>query len=356
MRRDRATRPPGIFRSSEWLRLGSMLVMLALVFLLMMRLRDPDTVRAIDALLNLGGEARDVPQGRAPEAPGAAQGDAKGGMAKKPAREPGAAQAPPAQPPEPEPAGPTDEDPEQIEEIRNEFQAVSDRTLSIQPEEMIPYNRIVRWVYSQTASQMRQRARTDLEFNDFVQSPDEHRGQMVELVLHAKSIHQWAGPPMYPSPLYEVWGPTAQSGSWFYVAVVVNLPEGMPVGRNLNERVRVVGYFFKLQGYQRKPGDPPLPAPLVIGRMIWIKPQHDAAEAPDWLGQWAGGAPGWLLWGGLLAVVAVTVAVAWIVGRSRRSTLRRVAPGAGLSPVPPESWLGDDDTPPGEADPDSPRP
>jgi len=306
-----------MFRRSEWLRLGSMLAMLAVVFLLMMRLRDPDTVRAIDALLNRGPEARDAPQ-------------------------PAPAQAPPVEAPEPEPAGPTDEDPEQLEEIGREFQVISDRTLSIQPEEMVPYNRIVQWVYNQTASRMRRRARSDLEFNDFVQSPDKYRGQLVELVLNAKLIRPCGGPPDYPSPLYEVWGPSPQSGSWFYTAIVVNLPEGMPVGRYMNERVRVVGYFFKVQGYQpalAKPGDQPLPAPLVIGRMIWIKPQHEAAHAPDWLGQWAQGVPGWLLWGGLLAVVAVTVAVAWIVGRGRRPRLRRVAPGAGLSPTPPESWL-----------------
>ncbi len=307
-----------MFRGSEWLRLGSMLAMLTVVFLLMTRLRDPDTVRAIDALWNPGSEVLDVPQ-------------------------PAPVQAPPAQAAEPEPSGPTDEDPEQIEEIRNEFQVITDRTETIQREEMVPYNRIVQWVYNQTASQMRRRARTDLEFNDFLQSPDKHRGQLVELVLHAKLIRQCAGPPEYPSPLYEVWGPTSQSGSWFYAAIAVNLPEGMPLGRYVDERVRIVGYFFKVQGYQpplAKPGDRSLPAPLVIGRMIWIKPQLEAAEAPDWFGRWTQGVPGWLLWGGLLAVVAVTVAVAWMAGRGRRPGLRKIAATSGPPPILPE--LGPD--------------
>jgi len=306
-----------MFRSSEWLRLGSMLAMLAVVFLLMTRLRDPDTVRAINALLKPGPEARDAPQ-------------------------PAPAQAPPAEAAEPEPAGPTDEDPEQIEEIRNEFQVVTDGTEAIQREEMIPYNRIVQWVYSQTASRMRQRARTDPEFNDFMQSPDKHRGELVELVLNARLVRRSAGPPDYPLPLYEVWGPSPQSGSWLYAAIAVNLPEGMPVGRYVNERVRFVGYFFKLQGYQpehAKPNDRPLVAPLLIGRMIWIKPQHDPAQAPDWFGQWAQGVAGWLLWGGLLAAVAVTVAVAWVVGRGRRPRLREIAATAGPPPILPELWL-----------------
>jgi hypothetical protein len=57
-----------------------------------------------------------------------------------------------------------------------------------------------------------------------------------------------------------------------YDTIVVDLPKGMPIGTRISEQVRFVGYFFKVQAYQpalAKPRDPPLPAPMLIGRLVW---------------------------------------------------------------------------------------
>ena len=75
-------------------------------------------------------------------------------------------------------------------------------------------------------------------------------------------------------------GFTQEGGSNLYIGVVTDLPEGMPIGTSINEDAKLVGYFFKLQGYiseqqqldaertRKRPVT--LKAPLILGRLIWI--------------------------------------------------------------------------------------
>jgi hypothetical protein len=351
-----------------------MIVMLLLVGVLIVHLRDPGTVRALETIFNAGNFAdEEVAAAAGPKETGKAAGAgrktaeadetdgwrAAGSAAKGatlalpqgPPAEAPPAQGPPAEPPNVEP-GPTDEDPEQAEAIEYEFQAVSDRTLWIKPEEMIPYNRIVLWVLNQTTVAMRKRARSDLTFNDFLQSPKQYRGQLVEFTLNARLVHNCPEPPVYPSPLLEVWGPSPESGSFPFAAIVVDLPKGIPVGRDINERVRFVGYFFKLQGYSSrgsKPGDPLQLAPMFIGRMTWIKPGDQGPAGLDLLGRWTEGVSGWLLAGGVMFVVLVTVAIAWMAARRPKSRLRRVPSPSGLQAPRLDQWLDGVDTEASEA-------
>ena len=49
------------------------------------------------------------------------------------------------------------------------------------------------------------------------------------------------------------------------------------------EQAKLVGYFFKVQGYyspESKPGGRPLRAPVVIGRLIW-QPSATTLKRPD---------------------------------------------------------------------------
>ncbi len=110
-------------------------------------------------------------------------------------------------------------------------------------------------------------------------------------------------------------------------------------GADINEQVRVVGYFFKLQGYHpatAKPGDRPIPAPLFIGRMLWIRPEAADAARGETEASIAG-IPGWI-WGlGVAVLVGLVAAGAWFAGRGRRSRIvasTGVGGGTGL-----ESWL-----------------
>ena len=62
------------------------------------------------------------------------------------------ATSPPA--PLPKPTGPTDEDPDQAEEVQTEYQAITDGTRTVGPEEMFAYNRLVSWVKNQSFARL----------------------------------------------------------------------------------------------------------------------------------------------------------------------------------------------------------
>jgi hypothetical protein len=253
------------------MRLLSMLLMLAVLYMLLVWARDPNTWRwfADDSGAE---EGRQTLVQTDPEPKAAAKDQT-------PEPLPAA---------EPTPKGPTDEDPDEQDGVREEFQAITDKTLQILPEEMFAYKRVLQWVVNQPISAMEKRARTDLSFRHLMTSPDKHRGALVKLELNVglvQSIDDFSASD--GSDLYEVWGHHKDSGSWLYGGIVVNLPKGMPVGSRVNERVRFVGYFFKLQGYHEanaRPHAPPLVAPMLIGRLTWI--QAPAPARAKWDASW----------------------------------------------------------------------
>jgi hypothetical protein len=234
-----------------------------------------------------------------------------------------------------EPPGLTDEDAEEADSAQEELQAVGDRTLFNQPEEMLAYNRLVKWTRSQTAEAMLKRANRRVLFNDFIQSPDKWRGKLVSFELTAlRAIKYDARPddnPLYAN-LYEVWGFTSESKNWLYEFVVVDPPKGLPLGPSLWEKVRVVGYFFKVQGYQpagAKVNDPPLFAPMFIGRLTWTPPVIPRVQSADYL--WAG------MVAGLFGLIMIAALAAAILGRRRRTPVPSIA--VGTSGLTTDEWL-----------------
>jgi hypothetical protein len=127
--------------------------------------------------------------------------------------------------------------------------------------------------------------------------------------------------------LYEVWGFTPDSGTWLYDTMVVGLPQGLPVGTRVNERVRFVGYFFKLQGYHEanaKPHAPAISAPMLIGRLVWI--QAPPPPPPAWDVSW-----GLLVVGGFVLIVVFQLAWMFLKPKRRRSSMKPIGepkPGA----------------------------
>ncbi len=254
MKRYQPNSPQRVFRGNELMRLMTMVVMLGGLFLLIARSQDPNTWAW---LTNDAGASRPVQSNKSP---------------------------PVSEPKETAPAsgGPTDQDPEEAEAIQEQFQAVSDAKLTIAPEEMPAYNRLLQWVQNQTLSEMRRRAKKDPVFTQFYQSPEKYRGQLFELELNVRRILKYSHKDL---TLYEVWGWTAESRSWPYVGVVIDPPKGMPVGPDVYETATLVGYFFKMQGYLEAGGKPhaaPLQAPLFVGRLIWRPAEKPQAQRSDW--------------------------------------------------------------------------
>jgi hypothetical protein len=226
--------------------------------------------------------------------------------------------------------GPTDLDPEEAEAIHEEFQAVADAKISIGREEMPAYNRLLQWIQNQTLSDLRRRAKKDPAFTQFYQSPDKYRGQLFELKLNVRRILKYAHKDL---ALYEVWGWTAESRSWPYVGVVIDLPKGMPIGPDVYETATLVGYFFKMQGYMEagaRPRAAPLQAPLFVGRLIWYRDATPPAQSTDW---------SWGLF--LLAGFVIFLIIRW--GLFLRGSRHRILSPSNV-PVKPsgnqvEDWL-----------------
>jgi hypothetical protein len=228
-----------IFRGGELPRLATGIVMLAVLAMLFVRTRDPDMWRW---MAPGGGKASEVAPATPIEKPKQAE-------------------------PLPEAIGPTDEDPDQAEAAREEFQVLTDGTLKLEPEEQLVYDRLVGWVNNQSFARLEGRAKKGLWFADLYGEPDKHRGQLVALDLDVRLVKN-LGDNRYGVPLHELWGVTEESRGRLYDAIVLDYPKDMP--DNVREKVRLAGYFLKLQGYEpatAKPGQAPERAPLLIGRV-----------------------------------------------------------------------------------------
>jgi hypothetical protein len=255
-------------------------------------------------------------------------------------------------PPELLPTGPTDLDPIEQDDIQQSISVVTDGGLKTLPEEMPAYRQILGWVDHQPLQLLRKRAKKDVTYSDFRLSPETMRLQIVELKLHVLQIIHLTNPPKNgisepmtspeDQPLYEIRGFTEEGGSNLFFGIVVGLPDGMPIGTDVNVEVRLVGYFFKLQGYRSaqqmmeaertRKKTVALQAPVIIGRLVWIAaPQTTTAKSPVWL----------LVTIGSVAMVLVIGWVLWCMRKPRQPFLPAVTLSQDLDPDRPavDSWL-----------------
>lgn len=249
----------------------------------------------------------------------------------------------PPETPELTPTGSTDLDRTESDDMKLNLTFVRDGTLDMNEKGMPAYYRILSWVDHQPTELLRKRAHRDVTWNDFRRTPDLMRLQIVELKLNVRQILRCFGPPKdgkdvpITTPdghqLYQLCGFTQESGSNIYYGIVSDLPKGMPIGTFVNENVKLVGYFFKLQGYYSKQqqldaeetGKRPtmLKAPVIIGRAIWIIPPAVAEEKT----------PLWLV--ATIGAVAVVVIVGWVLLAAKKTARRHLAdvvPGTSRDP------------------------
>lgn len=328
----RERRPASMFRGAELPRLMTGLVMLAVLYMLIVRAADPKTW---GWLAKVDGQNQTAPDANAAAAPSKAEE--------------------PSPPTEPAPTGPTDEESEQQEAAREEFQAITDGSLRLGPEEMEAYDRLVEWVKNQSFATLERRAKKGLWYTDLYDSPDEHRGQLVALDLEIRRANS-VGESRYGVKLWEAWGLTEESRGRLYDVIVLDYPKEMPLGFNIYTKAKFAGYFLKLQGYESggsKPGQSPDRAPMLIGRLQW-QPMAVAAPPVDAREEW--------LWGGgLLALVGLVFLVRWLYyKRARKSRCSEVPSVLGRSPegeaVPIDRWLEEGGWLTGEEEDDAEEP
>ncbi len=349
-----------MFRGAELTRLLTSLVMLAVLGMLIVQSQDPGNWRwlcgeqaageAIDPAHSIHGRpAEDV--GGVGFSPPVGSKGSNSSSAEKPRQDgkaakvdgtrrvpdtPLRAHGKPLDLPPP-PTGPTDLDEEERDAAIYEFQALSDWKEDLHPEEMPAYWRLFSWVQNQSLAGLSKRAVRDVVLNDFFQSTDKFRGQLVALDLNVRRVLR------YPATknrlgiknVYEVAGFTTQSQAWLYIGLTADLPKGMPIGSSVEEQVTFYGYFLKLQGYEpggAKPNQRPLAAPLLIGRMVWHSAAAAKAEGESFSQMF------WLVIAGAgLAVAAGVWLIVRLAGGSTSAVRGRTL--APLPAVPMDQWL-----------------
>lgn len=235
--------------------------------------------------------------------------------------------------------GPTDTDRAELAAAEEQFQAITDSTLSLGREEMPAYWRLFNWVEHQSLAELSQRANRDAVLNQFIQYPDEQRGKLFQLKLNVRQIFSYDAPANSAgvSRVYEIRGWTTESKAWLYIVLTAYLPPGMPVGPDVNESVSFAGYFLKDQGYQAAgagPKDKPLAAPLLIGRIAWNPPPQVATTADS------GWTQGMIVFLALVGAIGLGV---WMFIPKRTAANRFENPYAQLSTPRSEihDWLKD---------------
>ena len=240
--------------------------------------------------------------------------------------------------------GPTDEDFVDRAEAVKEFMALADGGLAPEKVEMPAYWRLFGWVRHQSTAELRKRASKEVVFNQFIRDPDEQRGKLFQIELNVRQVLAYDAPPNNAGvkKVYEIRGWSEESKAWLYLALVAELPPGMPVGTDVYERATFVGYFYKLQGYHEagaSPRDKPLPAPLLIGRISWRPSELQAmrSEPQDWTVAW------WI--GGVAVVFGILRMGLWLYGRYKPAPrdLSYDAPDAPHKRAEVQRWLARDD-------------
>jgi hypothetical protein len=234
-----------------------------------------------------------------------------------------------------------DRDQEEAVEFRRQAEAINDWGLAIQGIENPAYWRLLSWVGRQSLAELQKRDPPAAVFQQLRQHPGKYRGKLLSLELSVRRVVTYDLEKENPAGvkrLYELWGwPTAGRG-WFYVVVTPELPPGFPIEADVTQTVKVYGYFFKLQGYQPANAQlnaAPLAAPMIVGRVEWVRmitPTNPAEVALSYVVLGAGG----LL---VLGVIGY-----WIIAARRKKAVHR----ARVNDYPAISARGKEDDDSGE--------
>lgn len=200
---------------------------------------------------------------------------------------------------------------------------VRDNTLGIRHYEADAFYTLLDHVRRIPQAAMEQAVIRDALYVNLMTDPAKYRGELVQVVGELWRCYELPVPPNRYGieRLYEGWVFTPDSGTHPYRIVTTQLGEGIRVGENLRTPVRLIGYFFKREGYETPAGLHV--APTILAKRI---SQHRLVQAPprDDL------AP--LMLGVVIAIgliLAVTlIALVWSDHKSRLPRSRDITPSS----------------------------
>jgi hypothetical protein len=212
------------------------------------------------------------------------------------------------------------------------FESVTDRT-PIGLRDMAAYNVLLQRARETRTADLARQSRRDIYFTDLWERPEKYRGVPVHLLGTARRIMSYESKHSAKGRLYEAWVSTHESQGYPYVCVFEDLPERMPVGPDVSERVVFNGYFLK-QMFYLAGKDVQRAAPVVIGKIGWTPSRSAPARDNS------------VFWMALIVGVMFVISLfRWVAGlrRSlstrRRRTTRIDRPAEEIAPPDLAEWI-----------------
>ncbi|MDO4557684.1 MAG: hypothetical protein Q4C47_01815 [Planctomycetia bacterium] len=207
---------------------------------------------------------------------------------------------------------PWDTDPEEVDRFRRNAAAITDRTTGGDRYDMPAYRQLVSWSAAQSFSQMAERAMVGVDYHEMTQRPEKYRGRLIRLTIDARRILRcpptdWNQSPELP--LYEIWGPLPNTGARLVTVISVGLPPGITTGDQM-ERIEFVGYFYKTLAYETGLSDEGRArlAPALIGRIRYVPASAPQVSGTDYQ----------ILWGAVVIMILIGISAAIVAWRGRR--------------------------------------
>lgn len=197
---------------------------------------------------------------------------------------------------------------------------VRDNTLGIRRDEGDSFFRVLAHARDVPASDLQRAARKDVLYINLMAESERFRGEVVTVTGEMWRLREFAAAENSYGlrKLYEAWIFTDDSSTHPYRVVCTSLPKGMEPGQNLRTPVRVVGYFFKREGYE-SPGGLHVAPTILAKRLQWYS-SPNAPPPMESLSTYLLGIVGAVS----LALVATLVAFTLSDQKAEREDLRRM--------------------------------
>ena len=177
--------------------------------------------------------------------------------------------------------GPNHKNEEELAAAQRNFEFIIDKA-PLKSREMDAYWRLMAWSRTEPFADLEKQARRDVPFTLLFEQPERYRGQPIRLRLHVLRVLEHDKPEnsLGITKVYEAWGSTDESSSFPYVVVFPERPEGLPIGTEIHGEIVFAGYFLKVMSYTDKLGKP-RGAPLLVGRTRFVATPSTAPAKSD---------------------------------------------------------------------------